>query len=301
MAYEQENSIREGQIVMNEMEEEMMMEWEMMEEEWRKEEIWRLEEEMAMIGEGMKFEGWERMYESLLWRSKEAMMDELLMRRIEAANEDWMQEPIMDEDWMEEPIMDEARRMLEQSIKNENSIMNQEWRILVDEVMDKESMIIVRERRFEEVFMDEELETSMRKKQMMDEEFLIIEELMMENIYEEARAFHRDMWKEETMDYEQSIMDEMMGWELTSPVMGIRQSTFHYCALDQPEHEIRVVRLQPRHWQTDPIIICDITTLDLRTNPWYEALSYEWGSASTSKEYTIRLNNKSIVVRQNLW
>ena len=66
MAYEQENSIREGQIVMNEMEEEMM------EEEWRKEEIWRLEEElgmeeeMAMMGDGMKFEGWERMYESSL-------------------------------------------------------------------------------------------------------------------------------------------------------------------------------------------------------------------------------------------
>jgi hypothetical protein len=83
----------------------------------------------------MEFEGWERMYESSLWRSKKAMMDELLMRTIEAANQDWM----------EDPITDEARRMLEQSIKNEKSIMNQEWRMLVDEVTDKESMTIVRE------------------------------------------------------------------------------------------------------------------------------------------------------------
>jgi hypothetical protein len=77
----------------------------------------------------------------------------------------------------------------------------------------------------------------------------------------------------------------------------------NYTPLDQPKHEIRVVRLHPRRWSTDSTIICDITTVDQRTAPTcprYEALSYEWGSPS-SKEYTIHLNRRSIPVRHNLW
>jgi Heterokaryon incompatibility protein (HET) len=96
-------------------------------------------------------------------------------------------------------------------------------------------------------------------------------------------------------------MNEILGSHLNSPVTRAQESTFAYNALGQPEHNIRAVRLHPRRWRTDPMIICDIVILDLNTEPWYEALSYEWGSPSTSMRYTIRLDNKSIVVRKNLW
>jgi hypothetical protein len=65
---------------------------------------------------------------------------------------------------------------------------------------------------------------------------------------------------------------------------------------------MRVVRLHPRRWLTDPDIICDIITLDLRTAPEYEALSYEWGyPSSASNQYTIQINSRLMVIRRNLW
>lgn len=104
------------------------------------------------------------------------------------------------------------------------------------------------------------------------------------------------------MDYELSIMDEISGLHPTSPFLE-KQKTFHYDPLDQPKHETRVVRLHPRRCLTDPDIICDIITLDLRTAPEYEALSYEWGCppTSASNQYTIQINSRLMVIRRNLW
>lgn len=135
-----------------------------------------------------------------------------------------------------------------------------------------------------------------------DSELMMGEVLVMDEIFmmdKEAMEYEQGTWNEESMDYEQWIMDEMMGWRRMTPGMNQQPSAFSYNALDQPKYEIRVIHLNPRRWLTDSTITCEITTVDLRTAPLYEALSYEWGPLS--KEYTIKLNQTPFSVRQNLW
>jgi hypothetical protein len=52
-------------------------------------------------------------------------------------------------------------------------------------------------------------------------------------------GYGSNTWNEEAMDYQKSIMDEVMGLHPTTPMQ--KQNTFNYAPLDQPKHEIRVV------------------------------------------------------------
>jgi hypothetical protein len=158
------------------------------------------------------------------------------------------------------------------------SIMNEEWRTIIDGVMD------------DRFFSVGEMST-IEKATAADQD----------SWNEEAMAYDQSTRSEEAMDYEQSIMNETTGWYNAAPAKSEQlTSKFDYTRLDQPEHEIRLICLHPRRWLTDSTITCEITTVDLSTAPQYEALSYEWGSPS-SIEYTIQLNQKAVAVRQNLW
>ena len=79
--------------------------------------------------------------------------------------------------------------------------------------------------------------------------------------------------------------------------------TFSYTSLQEPDHQIRVVRLHPGVWPADKMIICDLETLDLRDGSLYEALSYEWGSPASARnhQYTIQMNGCCVSIRENLW
>jgi hypothetical protein len=139
----------------------------------------------------------------------------------------------------------------------------------------------------------------MMKETMADK--LMMEEALMDETMDEKLMMDKGLLiNEESMDYDQSIMDEMMGWHRITPAMNQQPGN-----LTTPLWISRSMRsgssaFTPRRWSTDSTIICDITTVDQRTGPRYEALSYEWGSPS-SKEYTIQLNRRSIPVRHNLW
>jgi hypothetical protein len=330
MIMEDEESIMDGQSAMDEQLEEE--EWEKYKEEMRILEkeglIWtsqqrvlegKMEEELGLLEEDV----WIIQTGPMVWEEEESIMDgQIVMDENEMLMEKdlWVSKGVMlDEIWMskteedltanedtedrEEPLV-----WREQLIKNEKSIMNEEWSKIVEEIIkDGERKAIIPEMKNPMNLTDNGMERSMRENDLRFEDFLMYEELMMGEvstmgqlsaINEKVKEYYHGTEIEESVDYEQGIMDEM---HLTSPVTRAQQGIFTYDVLDQPEHNIRAVRLHPRRWRTDPMIICDIITLDLNTGPWYEALSYEWGNPSTSTRYTILLNNKSIVVRENLW
>jgi hypothetical protein len=58
--------------------------------------------------------------------------------------------------------------------------------------------------------------------------------------------------------------------------------TFMYSPLDLGKHEIRLLRLQPRQFSSSGEIECELHQVNLDTEPYYEALSYEWGPPTNS-------------------
>ena len=58
-----------------------------------------------------------------------------------------------------------------------------------------------------------------------------------------------------------------------------------YSPLDVEEREIRLLRLLPGRW-TDPIA-CELSTVSLRRNPCYDALSYVWGDPKDTLPITV--------------
>lgn len=70
-----------------------------------------------------------------------------------------------------------------------------------------------------------------------------------------------------------------------------------YSPLDPSKAQIRLVILQPG--KSREIVRCDLLIFSLDDKPKYEALSYEWGDAKSSR--TIVLNGKRKLVRENLY
>ncbi|PVH72885.1 hypothetical protein DL98DRAFT_432380, partial [Cadophora sp. DSE1049] len=73
---------------------------------------------------------------------------------------------------------------------------------------------------------------------------------------------------------------------------------FTYPALDHGASQIRIIRLQPRC--ENESITCHLYVSDLEDEDCkYEALSYEWGEATSNQH--ISLDGKDIGIRENLW
>ncbi|KAK2754413.1 hypothetical protein FQN54_007057 [Arachnomyces sp. PD_36] len=68
-----------------------------------------------------------------------------------------------------------------------------------------------------------------------------------------------------------------------------------YCPLDSSRSEFRLVQVSP---ERDGELCCSIYQASLKDSPKYTAISYTWGSPD--RKYSIRLNGKLFVVRQNL-
>jgi hypothetical protein len=75
--------------------------------------------------------------------------------------------------------------------------------------------------------------------------------------------------------------------------------TFIYSQLDLGKHEIRLLRLQPRRLSSSDEIECELIQVNLDTEPYYEALSYEWGPPANSL-FWISVDGKLHLVRENL-
>jgi Heterokaryon incompatibility protein (HET) len=76
---------------------------------------------------------------------------------------------------------------------------------------------------------------------------------------------------------------------------------YSYTNLDTEKHRIRLLHLQSRQPTTDAAIDCRLETVDLDGRLAYEALSYEWGSPTTStNQFQITLNGSVVAVRENL-
>jgi hypothetical protein len=214
-----------------------------------------------------------------------------------------MEESIpINENWMtiSQESMNEDLKVPEGSNENKESIMNEDFRKIVDEIMKEELIVKAKDKWHDEGSMGVFSDEVMGYEEAMDYPPSIVNEL---RGWRPATptVCGRDACDEEAMDYELSIMDEISGLYPTSP-FSKKQKTFHYDPLDQPKQEIRIVRLHPRRWLTDPDISCDLITLDLRTAPEYEALSYEWGCPpSASNQYTIQINSRLMVITRNLW
>jgi hypothetical protein len=189
-----------------------------------------------------------------------------------------------------------------------------EW-ISEQNSLTEEQKLMNKQRKMEEAMMREQDIKSIGEKKMekllvMQEELIMDEVLMMDELLiasEESmgsQKCHQDTIEEESIDYEQAIKDEILdsqvGWYLMASAKNEQLSIFNYTPLDQAKHEIRIVRLHPGPRLRQSPIVCDLITVDLRSAPIYEALSYEWGSPF-SKKYTIRLNERLFVVRENLW
>ena len=147
-------------------------------------------------------------------------------------------------------------------------------------------------------------DAKMEKLILMQEEVIMDERLMMHELWiasEELMANQQDTIDEEWIDYEQSIKDKMMvdqvGWHIMAFPKDEQPTTFNYTPLSQPKDEIRLVRLHPGNRRRESPLVCDLITVDLRSAPVYEALSYEWGSPS-SKKHTIRLNDRLFSLRE---
>ena len=67
-----------------------------------------------------------------------------------------------------------------------------------------------------------------------------------------------------------------------------------YNALDDEKQQLRLVGIQPG--ARDAPIECTLTICDLKLNPKYEALSYEW--AFPGSERSIMLSGKMFMVRE---
>jgi hypothetical protein len=77
---------------------------------------------------------------------------------------------------------------------------------------------------------------------------------------------------------------------------------YSYTNLDTEKHEIRLLHLQSRRPTNDAAIDCRLETVDLDGRLAYEALSYEWGSPTTStNHFQITQNGSVVAVRENLW
>ena len=75
--------------------------------------------------------------------------------------------------------------------------------------------------------------------------------------------------------------------------------SFIYSPLALGKHEIRLLRLQPRHFSSSDEIECELLQVNLDTKPYYEALSYEWGPPANSP-FWISIDGKLHQVRENL-
>jgi hypothetical protein len=74
-------------------------------------------------------------------------------------------------------------------------------------------------------------------------------------------------------------------------------SSFHYQPLDAKSEIIRVVILQPGHFDTP--IQCKLQHVDLDEKPWYEALSYVWGDPKATMPIQLE-NDPAFSVTRNL-
>ncbi|KAF8857248.1 HET-domain-containing protein [Acephala macrosclerotiorum] len=71
--------------------------------------------------------------------------------------------------------------------------------------------------------------------------------------------------------------------------------------IDTSKAQIRILHLQPRLGSEPDTITCTLSVVDLDDDDCkYEALSYEWGSP-TSTSFSIMLNGRRFPVRENLW
>jgi len=255
-------------------------------ESWRMEREWEWKEELRTLEAftGRDQDRWSRLMTVDLPTTE---MEESI-----PINENWMT--------ISQESMNEDLKVPEGSNENKESIMNEDFRKIVDEIMKEELIMKAKDRWHEEGSMSMFSDEVMGYEEAMDYPPSTVNELRGWRPATLA-VYGRDACDEEATDYELSIMDEISGLYPTSP-FSKKQKTFHYDPLDQPKHEIRVVRLHPRRWLTDPDIICDLITLDLRTAPEYEALSYEWGCPpSASNQYTIQINSRLMVIARNLW
>jgi hypothetical protein len=75
--------------------------------------------------------------------------------------------------------------------------------------------------------------------------------------------------------------------------------TFIYSPLALGKHEIRLLRLQPRHFSSSDEIECELLQVNLDTKLYYEALSYEWGPPANFP-FWISVDGKLYQVRENL-
>jgi hypothetical protein len=77
---------------------------------------------------------------------------------------------------------------------------------------------------------------------------------------------------------------------------------YSYTNLATEKDEIRLLHLQLRRPTSDAAIDCRLETVDHDGRLAYEAISYEWGSPTTStNRFQITLNGSVVAVRENLW
>jgi len=151
-------------------------------------------------------------------------LEELRIMKAESLvmNEGLMKNEMMKEGWM---------------TMNLKSIMNEEWRMIMNKIIkepttDEEFMIGWELRDIVEAMHDEDMwnevpqmiMNKMMKETMADK--LMMEEALMDETMDEKLMMDEGLLiNEELMDYDQSIMDEMMVWHRITPVMNQQPGT----------------------------------------------------------------------------
>lgn len=98
------------------------------------------------------------------------------------------------------------------------------------------------------------------------------------------------------MSYNSDALDmEQTSFKLPSNHL---KTYYQYESLDSSQHQIRLLHLQPS--TSNEHIECHLETVDLRSSPKYEALSYEWGDP-TMFQPEIKLGQNIVLARNNLW
>ncbi|KAN0093987.1 HET domain containing protein [Hyaloscypha variabilis] len=190
-------------------------------------------------------------------------------------------DPVYYDDWLrEQNMLTDEERLMEERLAIERAIIREQ------------DIKSIQEAKMEKLLVMQE--------EMIFEEVLRMDDLLRAN----EESSQQDTIDEESIDYEQSIKDEMLVGQMECYLMASmkneQSSLFNYTPLDQPEYEIRIVRLHPGPRRRESPIVCHLITVDLRSAPIYEALSYEWRSPF-SKKHTIRLNDRLFFIRENLW